>query len=116
MRRLGASDELCRLMLGLFASMAEQNDKLSWRLETALRQLWRRKSEKISPEQMLLFLAKLPATVAALAERPEGSELMTPGLRSFRSGELLRSAARAPARVFRSSRQEVQIPAGSGER
>lgn len=68
MRRLGASDELCRLMLGLFASMAEQNDKLSWRLETALRQLWRRKSEKISPEQMLLFLAKLPATVAAQAD------------------------------------------------
>lgn len=63
-RRLGASDELCRLLLGLLSSMSDQVHSLQSRLDVALRQLFARKSEKISPDQLLLFLAKLPAAEA----------------------------------------------------
>ena len=61
---MGATDEVVRLVLGLLESMAAQNQALQVRLETALRQLWSRKSEKVSPEQLALFLAKLPETLA----------------------------------------------------
>ena len=54
-RRLGASDELCRLLVGLLESMSAQNHSLQARLDLALRQLYARKSEKISPEQLLLL-------------------------------------------------------------
>ena len=63
-KRLGASDELCRLLLGLLMSMSNQVHSLQSRLDVALRQLYARKSEKISPEQLLLFLANLPADQA----------------------------------------------------
>jgi transposase len=63
-RRLGASDELCRLLLGLLASMSDQVHSLQSRLDTALRHLYVRKSEKISSEQLLLFLSKLPGAEA----------------------------------------------------
>jgi transposase len=64
MKRLGASDELCALMLGLLESMTEQNTQLALRLQAALRQLWRPKSERVSADQLLLFLSKLPAAEA----------------------------------------------------
>jgi transposase len=67
LRRLGVGDEACGLVLGLLASMAQQNQALQQRLETALRQLWSRSSEKVSPDQLLLFLSKLPAEAAAQA-------------------------------------------------
>ena len=60
---MGAQDELVKLVIGLIGSMAAQNQALQARLETALRQLWNRKSEKVSPEQLALFLAKLPETL-----------------------------------------------------
>lgn len=68
MKRLGASEELCRLILGLLESMAEQNQALAFRLHAALQKLWRRKSEKISPDQLALFLAQLPLAEAARAD------------------------------------------------
>jgi transposase len=67
LRRMDISDEALRLVLGLLSSMATQNQALQHRLETALRQLWNRKSEKVSPEQLALFLARLPVEDAARA-------------------------------------------------
>ena len=57
---MGASEEVRQLVLSLIESMASQNQALQFRLETALRQLFSRKSEKVSKEQLALFLAKLP--------------------------------------------------------
>jgi transposase len=68
LERLGVGDDAYRLILGLLESMAEQNLQLSFRLDAALRQLWRRKSEKISSDQLLLFLAKLPSAESAKAD------------------------------------------------
>ena len=67
MKRLGGSDELVALLLGLLESMADQNSQLQFRLAVALRQLWRPKSEKVSAEQLALFLAKLPPAEAEQA-------------------------------------------------
>ena len=64
----GQSDQALELVAQVLAQLAQQNDELSWRLQTALSQLYRRKSEKISPEQLSLFLSKLPAAQAAGAE------------------------------------------------
>lgn len=78
MRRLGASDELCRLMIGLLDSMAGQVTTLQFRLDAALRQLWNRKSDKVSPEQLALFLSKLPQSSAAPATAESSSEAPAP--------------------------------------
>ena len=66
-KRLGGSDELCRLVVGLIESMAGKNLSLQARLDAAMRQLYSRKSEKISPDQLLLFLSKLPTAEAQKA-------------------------------------------------
>jgi transposase len=55
----GQNDTLLETVIALVEQMASQNDQLAWRLQTALSQLYRRKSEKISPEQLSLFLSKL---------------------------------------------------------
>ena len=55
----GQNEMLLETVLGLVEQMASQNDQLAWRLQTALSQLYRKKSEKISPEQLSLFLSKL---------------------------------------------------------
>lgn len=55
----GQNETLLETVLALVEQMASQNDQLAWRLQTALSQLYRRKSEKISPEQLSLFLAKV---------------------------------------------------------
>jgi transposase len=70
LKRLGVSDEARRLVLGLLESMAGQVHSLQSRLDAALRQLYSRKSEKISPEQLLLFLSQL---------RPEAAAAQVPG-------------------------------------
>lgn len=61
LERLGAGEELRRLILGLLESMSGQVHSLQVRLDAALRQLYGRKSEKISPDQLALFLSMLPA-------------------------------------------------------
>jgi transposase len=71
LRRLiegGQHEQALEIVGHVLAQMATQNDELSWRLQTALSQLYRRKSEKISPEQLSLFLSKLTAEQAAQAE------------------------------------------------
>lgn len=94
MKRLGASDELCALMLGLLESMAEQNTHLQFRLAAALRQLWRPKSERISAEQLALFLAQLPAAEAEKADvETPSTDAATTG-----DGQAAGSDATKPAR------------------
>ena len=72
LRRMGVGDEAVKLIVGLLETMAAQNQALQVRLETALRQLWNRKSEKVSPEQLALFLAKLPDALAQAAGDAQG--------------------------------------------
>lgn len=64
----GSHDSLIELVLGLLGSMAQQNTQLAIRLQAALRQMYRKKSERVSPEQLALFLAALKDEEAATAE------------------------------------------------
>jgi transposase len=64
----GQGDTLLETVLSLVEQMASQNDELAWRLQAALSQLYRKKSEKISPDQLSLFLAKLSEHQAAQAQ------------------------------------------------
>jgi transposase len=64
----GQRDVLLETVMALVEQMASQNDQLMWRLQTALSQLYRKKSEKISPEQLSLFLARLSQEKAVQAE------------------------------------------------
>ncbi len=48
-------------VMTLVEQMAHSNHQLAVRLQAALRQLYRPKSEKVSAEQLALFLAQLPA-------------------------------------------------------
>ena len=64
----GEHETLLETVLGLVEQMASQNDQLAWRLQTALSQLYRKKSEKVSAEQLSLFLSRLGSEKAAQAE------------------------------------------------
>ena len=55
------------MVLGLLGSMAQENTQLAIRLQAALRQMYRKKSERVSPEQLALFLAALKDEEAVLA-------------------------------------------------
>ena len=63
----GEHDSLVELVLGLLGSMAQENTQLAIRLQAALRQMYRKKSERVSPEQLALFLAALKDEEAVLA-------------------------------------------------
>jgi transposase len=56
----GKQQELLEVVLALLAQMVDANTELQRRLGAALRQLYRKKSEKIGKEQLLLFLSQLP--------------------------------------------------------
>ena len=67
---LAAGDHaaLVGAVLTLVAQMAQANHQLAGRLQAALRLLYRKKSERVSPAQLALFLAQLPRAEAAQAE------------------------------------------------
>lgn len=64
----GDHDALVAGVMTLVEQMARDNHQLAFRLQAALRQLYRKKSEKISAEQLALFIAQLPAELAADAK------------------------------------------------
>lgn len=64
----GARDSLLDLVLNVVEQLAAENNKLAWRLHAALRQLYKKKSEKISPNQLALFLSQLTSEQSKLAE------------------------------------------------
>ena len=70
----GAHEAAVELVLGLLESMVAENSKLAVRLHGVLRQLYRKKSERISPEQLSLFSSVLKQEMAAAAAVPEESE------------------------------------------
>ena len=55
----GRGDEMVAMVVGLMEKMLTKNSQLEWRLQAALRQLYRKRSEKVSPEQLALFLSQL---------------------------------------------------------
>jgi transposase len=59
----GRIAELIELVLGLFVQMRDKNTALSARLTSALRELYGRKSQKVSVEQLLLLFTELGAEV-----------------------------------------------------
>ena len=63
----GRRDDMLEMIVGVLQKMALSNSQLEWRLQAALRQLYKKKSERISPEQLALFLSKLTDEQAALA-------------------------------------------------
>ncbi len=67
----GEKDELVKIVVGMLGEALSRNDELTWRLQAALKLLGRKKSERISKEQLALFLAKLTEEQAKLAETPE---------------------------------------------
>ena len=78
----GRVDELIELVVTLFAQMRDKNTALAARLGKALRQLYGRKSEKISSEQLALLFAKLgdevPPGAAAIAGASPASSSEAP--------------------------------------
>jgi transposase len=72
----GNIGELIELVVALLVQMRDKNTALAARLGNALRQLYGRKSEKISTEQLMLLFAKLgdevpPGAAAAAGASPE---------------------------------------------
>jgi transposase len=63
----GRRDEVLATVTGLLEKLLTQNTQLEWRLQAALRQLYRKRSEKVSPDQLALFLAQLGEAEAAKA-------------------------------------------------
>jgi transposase len=61
-------EEALDLILGLLSKMLEKNTLLEFRLQMALRQLYRKKSEKLSGDQLLLFLSQLEPAQASKAQ------------------------------------------------
>ena len=47
----GRGEEMVTMVVGLMEKMLTKNSQLEWRLQSALRQLYRKRSEKVSPEQ-----------------------------------------------------------------
>ncbi|XXS72751.1 transposase [Sorangium sp. So ce131] len=72
----GQIQELIELVLGLLLQLRDKNTALSARLASALRELYGRKSQKVSTEQLMLLFAELGAEApqgaagAALASEP----------------------------------------------
>jgi len=54
-------------VVALVEQLAQTNHDLTVRLQAALRLLYRKKSERVSPDQLALFLAQLPPETAAEA-------------------------------------------------
>ena len=63
----GQQEELLTLVMNLLEQLTTENTQLQWRLQAALRQLYRKKSERVSPDQLLLCLAQVPAAETAAA-------------------------------------------------
>jgi hypothetical protein len=63
----GRGDEMVAMVVGLMEKLLTKNSQLEWRLQAALRQLYRKRSEKVSPEQLALFLSQLEDSEAAKA-------------------------------------------------
>jgi transposase len=74
----GRGEEMVAMVVGLMEKLLTKNSQLEWRLQAALRQLYRKRSEKVSPEQLALFLSQLEDSEAAKANvevtPPAGSE------------------------------------------
>lgn len=64
----GAHDQVVDILLTLVEKQQSEIRALAQRYMAALRQMHRPKSEKISPDQLALFLAQLPPAEAARAE------------------------------------------------
>jgi transposase len=64
----GHSDDVVDAVMTLVERLTADNSQLAQRLHAALRMLYKKKSERISPDQLALFLALLPAAEAALAK------------------------------------------------
>jgi len=75
---LAAGDHaaLVAAVVALVEQMAQTNHDLTVRLQAALRLLYRKKSERVAPEQLALFLAPLPPETAAQALPANRMELV----------------------------------------
>lgn len=69
----GPAEDALDLMLEMLSRLQAENSQLALRLDSALRQLYRRRSEKVSSEQLALVLATLSVEdqhVATLSSSP----------------------------------------------
>lgn len=66
----GDKNELLEIVVGMLGEALSKNDELGWRLQAALKLLGRKKSERVSRDQLALFLSKLTEGQAKLAETP----------------------------------------------
>lgn len=73
----GRGDEMVAMVVGLMEKLLTKNSQLEWRLQAALRQLYRKRSEKVSPEQLALFLSQLDDGEAAKANVEATSTVTT---------------------------------------
>jgi transposase len=114
LERVGANATVVELVMNLLEQMATQNNQLQWRLQTALRQLYRTKSEKISPEQLALFLSKLTEDQASLAD-VEGADGDASGAEASTPSEPIKTKPKTPHKKpfpdhLRREVREVPVP------
>ena len=64
----GQRDEAVELVIKLLSDLRDNHDALQVRLQTALRQLYGRRSEKVSPEQLALFEKVLGEPLASTSD------------------------------------------------
>lgn len=74
----GDHDGAVSVVMLLLEKLSSDNQQLAHRLGAALRTLYRSKSEKVSADQLALFLAQLPDEDAAKAEITSEPEPVTP--------------------------------------
>ena len=74
----GQHDEAVSLVIRLLADMRDHSDALQVRLQTALRQLYGRRSEKTSPEQLALFEKVLGDAILATGAGVKSADETTP--------------------------------------
>jgi transposase len=74
----GQHEELVALVIGLLSDMRDSHDALQVRLQTALRQLYGRRSEKIPAEQLALFEQILGSALASPPEVEAATEPSAP--------------------------------------
>ena len=107
----GAHDSLVELVLGLLEKMAQENTRLAFRLQAALRQAWRKKSERLSPEQLALFLSEVASQQSTQGEGNSG-EGQPPGAPPREE----KSAPEAAAAAEGKEKPEGQQPGKSPKR
>ncbi|WNG50105.1 hypothetical protein F0U60_42775 [Archangium minus] len=100
----GQDEQVIELVVGLLSQLVEKNTELELRLRKALRQRFGRQSEKLSAEQLSLFLEQLGQQNAGAQERRR------PGRGRRRRGGLHAALQATPQGIAKEGAQGARAP------